>query len=358
MNTAEGLARLDPAHAAYLQGGAGDEITLRANRQAWQDLPLWPRSLRPLAGSHTRIELLGRTWPSPLLVAPMAHQMLAHPQGEQGTALAAAALGVGMVLGCQASQRLEDVARPVATDTTRGPLWFQLYLQPRREDTLALVRRAEAAGFEALVLTVDAPVQGVRDRELQAGFRLPPGLTAVNLPPPTPESLDALLARAATADDIAWLRALTRLPLLLKGVLHPADAADAVALGIDGLIVSNHGGRTLDTAVSTARALPAVVEAVAGAVPVLVDGGIRRGTDVLKALALGARAVLVGRPVLVGLAADGARGVAVVLRRLLDEFQAAQALSGCHHPAEAASLRLLGPGFGVENIFNTNNSHL
>ena len=202
MNTAEGLARLDPAHAAYLQGGAGDEITLRANRQAWQDLPLWPRSLRPLAGSHTRIELLGRTWPSPLLVAPMAHQMLAHPQGEQGTALAAAALGVGMVLGCQASQRLEDVARPVAIDTSRGPLWFQLYLQPRREDTLALVRRAEAAGFEALVLTVDAPVQGVRDRELQAGFRLPPGLTAVNLPPPTPESLDALLARAATADDI------------------------------------------------------------------------------------------------------------------------------------------------------------
>uniref|UniRef100_UPI00265FDE96 alpha-hydroxy acid oxidase n=1 Tax=uncultured Hydrogenophaga sp. TaxID=199683 RepID=UPI00265FDE96 len=288
MTPADALARLDPAHAAYLEGGAGDEITLRANRQAWQDMALWPRSLRPLAGSHTRIELLGRSWPTPLLVAPMAHQGLAHPQGETGTALAAAALGIGLVLSCQASQRLEDVARPVHTDTSRGPLWFQLYLQPQRTDTLALVQRAEAAGFEALVLTIDAPVQGVRDRELLAGFRLPPGLSAVNLPPPAAEPLDALLARAATADDIAWLRSQTRLPILLKGVLHPSDAADAVALGIDGLIVSNHGGRTLDTAVTTARALPAVVEAVAGAVPVLVDGGVRRGTDVLKALALGA----------------------------------------------------------------------
>lgn len=358
MSAAEALARLDPAHAAYLMGGAGDEITLRANRQAWQDMPLWPRSLRPLAGSHTRIELLGRTWPSPLLVAPMAHQALAHPQGETGTALAAAALGVGLVLSCQASQRLEDVARPVQTDAARGPLWFQLYLQPDRSDTLALVRRAEAAGFEALVLTIDAPVQGIRDRELQTGFRLPPGLSAVNLPPIAAAALDTLLARAATAEDIVWLRGQTRLPLLLKGVLHPADAADAVALGIDGLIVSNHGGRTLDTAVPTAHALPAVLAAVAGAVPVLVDGGIQRGTDVIKALALGARAVLVGRPVLGGLAADGARGVAVVLRRLLDELQAAQALCGCHHPAQAGSLGLIDPANFDKSQCNENDSHL
>ncbi len=343
MSSAGAIERMDPGHAAYLLGGAGDEITLRANQQAWQDLRLWPRTLHSLAGSHARIDLHGRTWPTPLLVAPMAHQMLAHPHGEQGTALAAASQGVGLVLSCQASQPLESVAGAVRADAQRGPLWFQLYLQPRPEDTLTLVRRAEAAGFEALVLTIDAPVQGVRDRELRTGFSLPPHLSAVNLAPPPAEPLDALLARAPTHDDIAWLRRHTRLPLLLKGVLHPADAAAAVALGIDGLIVSNHGGRTLDTTVATAHALPAVVRAVAGAVPVLVDGGIRRGTDVIKALALGASAVLVGRPVLAGLAEDGAMGVARVLRRLRDEFVAAQALCGCRSPAEAAGLDLLRP---------------
>ena len=343
MSSAGAIERMDPGHAAYLLGGAGDEITLRANQQAWQDLRLWPRTLRPLAGSHARIDLHGRTWPTPLLVAPMAHQMLAHPHGEQGTALAAASQGVGLVLSCQASEPLESVAGAVRADAQRGPLWFQLYLQPRPEDTLTLVRRAEAAGFEALVLTIDAPVQGVRDRELRTGFSLPPHLSAVNLAPTPAEPLDALLARAPTHDDIAWLRRHTRLPLLLKGVLHPADAAAAVALGIDGLIVSNHGGRTLDTTVATAHALPAVVRAVAGAVPVLVDGGIRRGTDVIKALALGASAVLVGRPVLAGLAEDGAMGVARVLRRLRDEFVAAQALCGCRSPAEATGLDLLRP---------------
>ncbi len=341
MSLAEGLEHLDPSHAAYLFGGAADEITLQANRQAWQDLPLWPRTLRRLEDSHTRTDLLGRTWPTPLLVAPMAHQMLAHAHGEQGTALAAASQGTGMVLSCQASQPLEAVARAVLDDPSRGPLWLQLYLQPRPDDTLALVRRAEAAGFEALVLTVDAPVQGIRDRELQTGFRLPPGLSAVNLKPAPQVPLAQLLAGAPTWDQVAWLKEHTRLPVLLKGVLHPADAAEAVAQGIDGLIVSNHGGRTLDTAVPTAQALPAVVAAVTGAVPVLVDGGIRRGTDVLKALALGAAAVLVGRPVLAGLARAGAPGVATVLRRLQDELVAAQALCGCRCPAEAPTLGLL-----------------
>lgn len=342
MSPPDAGATLDPSHAAYLFGGAGDEITLQANQQAWRDMPLWPRTLRSLEGSHTRIDLLGRTWPTPLLVAPMAHQMLAHAHGEQGTALAAASQGVGMVLSCQASQPLEAVARVVRDDAARGPLWFQLYLQPDPDDTLALVRRAEAAGFDAVVLTVDAPVQGIRDRELQTGFRLPAGLTAVNLPPALPATLDQLLCRAATWDEVAWLKKHTRLPLLLKGVLHPADAAEAVAHGIAGLIVSNHGGRTLDTAVATAQALPAVVQAVAGAVPVLVDGGIRRGTDVIKALALGASAVLVGRPVLAGLSSAGAQGVATVLRQLRDELVAAQALCGCRWPAEAATLGLLG----------------
>jgi 4-hydroxymandelate oxidase len=322
-----------PDVRAWFEGGAADGITLRENVQAWQRIRLLPRVLRPLAGSHTRVRLLGREWPGPVLVAPMAYQTAVHPQGEQATALAASALGAGLVLSCQAGTPLAQVARLHLGDPARGPLWLQLYLQADRTDTLALVRQAEAAGYEALVLTVDAPVQGPRDH--QAGFRLPPGVAAVNLPPPRTEDLTTLLARAPGWDDLAWLRENTRLPVLLKGVLHPADARLAVEHGAAGLIVSNHGGRNLDTAWPTAAALPAVVRAVQGRVPVLVDGGIRRGTDVLKALGLGASAVLLGRPVLAGLAADGATGVARVLRCLHDELAMAMALCGCRTLAEA-----------------------
>ena len=232
------------------------------------------------------------------------------------------------------------------SDPGRGPLWFQLYLQHDRGFTQALVQRAEAAGYEALVLTVDAPTSGIRDRERRAQFRLPPGIGPVNLaglqPAPAPQLqpgqsalFDGLLHQAPTWDDIAWLRSITRLPVLLKGVLHPADATQAVAAGAAGVIVSNHGGRTLDTAPPTAVALPRVAQAVAGAVPVLVDGGIRRGTDVLKAMALGASAVLVGRPAVHGLAHAGAAGVAHVLRLLRDELEVAMALTGCKTLADA-----------------------
>ena len=248
---------------------------------------------------------------------------------------------------------LEAVAQAVAPDPGRGPLWFQLYLQHDRGFTQALVQRAEAAGYEALVLTVDAPASGVRDRERRAGFRLPPGIAPVNLaglPPPPQAGLhsgqsalfDDLLRHAPTWDDVAWLRSITRLPVLLKGILHPADARQALSAGVAGLIVSNHGGRTLDTAPPTATALPRVAEAVAGAVPVLVDGGIRRGTDVLKALALGASAVLVGRPAVWGLANAGAAGVAHVLRVLRDELEVAMALTGCATLADASPALLQG----------------
>lgn len=338
--------RLDDATWAYLCGGAGDEITCQHNLQAWRAHTLLPRVLRPLAGGHTRVTLLGRELAHPIFVAPMAYQRLAHPQGETGTAMAAAALGAGMVLSTQASTLLEDVARPVLNEPGRGPLWFQLYLLHERGFTRALVQRAEAAGFEALVLTVDAPVHGVRDRERRSGFQLPPEVQAVNLqalPTPPQHALaagesavfDGLLHHAPTWDDIAWLRSITRLPLLLKGVLRADDAALALQHGVAGLIVSNHGGRTLDTTCATAQALPAVAQAVQGRVPLLVDGGIRRGTDVLKALALGASAVLVGRPVLHGLANAGATGVAHVLRLLRDELEIAMALSGCRTLAEA-----------------------
>lgn len=347
----EVLARqnLDIKAQAYFDGGAADETTLRENLQAWQGLKLITRVLRPLAGGHTRVALLGRSLAHPILVAPMAHQRLAHPQGELGTALACAAQGAGLVLSTQASTPLEDVARLVLTEPDRGPLWFQLYLQHDRAFTQDLVRRAEAAGFEALVVTVDAPVNGVRDRERRTGFTLPPGVSSVNLQGRQPAAVvhlqpgqsalfDDLLTHAPTWDDIAWLRSITRLPVLLKGITHPADALLAMEHGAAGIIVSNHGGRTLDTLPATAELLPAVVQAVNGAVPVLVDGGIRRGTDVLKAMALGASAVLVGRPVLHGLANGGAQGVAHVLRLLRDELEIAMALCGCRELGFAAEV--------------------
>ena len=344
----EALARqrLDDNAWAYFSGGAADEITLRANRSAWDALTLWPRVLRPLAGGHTQVTLLGRTLAHPMLLAPVAFQRLAHNDGELAMAYAAAALGAGVVLSTQASVSLEAIAEAVRPDRGRGPLWFQLYLQHDRGFTQALVQRAEAAGYEALVLTVDAPASGVRDRERRAGWRLPPDVHPVNLaglPPPPRRELhtgqsalfDDLLHHAPTWDDLAWLQSMTRLPIVLKGVLHPADARQALSLGAAGLIVSNHGGRTLDTAPATASALPGVVQAVGGAVPVLVDGGIRRGTDVLKAMALGASAVLVGRPAVWGLANAGAAGVAHVLRLLRDELEVAMALTGCATLADA-----------------------
>ena len=346
------LEVLDGPTRAYLFGGAADEITLAKNTTAWRALELMPRVLRPLAGGHTRVNLLGRTLPCPLLVAPMASQRLAHPDGEHATALAAAALGCGLVFSTQASTLLEDTAGLFLTEAVRGPLWFQLYLQPDRGFTRELVQRAEAAGFEALVLTVDAPVNGVRDAEIRSGFQLPPQVSAVNLrgmqPPnsaaPGQSALfNGLLHHAPTWSDVEWLLSITHLPVLLKGVVHPDDARQAIDCGAAGVIVSNHGGRTLDTMPATATLLPRVVQAVAGDAPVLVDGGIRRGTDVLKSMALGASAVLVGRPVLHGLASAGAAGVAHVLRLLRDELEIAMALSGCRTLDDAPGV-LWAPG--------------
>jgi len=332
---------LDANAWAYFSGGAADEITLRANRSAWDDLQLMPRVLQNLAGGHTRTTLLGRELAHPILLAPVAYQRMAHPDGELATAYAAAALGAGLVLSTQSSIAMENVASAAGDTSARGPLWFQLYIQHDRAFTLDLVRRAEHAGFEALVLTVDAPAHGARDRERRAGFQLPPGISAVHLadlaPAPTGPGLCGGLGDVApTWGDVTWLQSHTRLPVLLKGVLHPADAAQAARLGVAGLVVSNHGGRTLDTVPATVQMLPRIVEAVAGSMPVLVDGGIRRGTDVLKAIALGASAVLVGRPYVYGLANAGAVGVAHVLRLLRDELEIAMALCGCATLAQAS----------------------
>ncbi|MEY4979667.1 MAG: hypothetical protein RLZZ352_1937 [Pseudomonadota bacterium] len=338
---------LDPRLMAYFDGGAADEITLLDNEQAWQHLRLCSRVLRPLAGGHTRVSLLGRTLAHPLLVAPIAYQCMAHPHGEQATALACAAQQTGLVLSMQATTRLEDVARLMHSETPAAPLWLQLYMLPDRAFLRELIHRAEAAGCEALVLTVDAPVQGPRDRERRSGYRRPSQYQAVNLAgrrAPTPKPLQAgqsrlfddLMTQAPTWDDVSWLCSTTRLPLLIKGITHPADALLAQERGAAGVIVSNHGGRTLDTLPATAELLPAVVQAVGQRLPVLVDGGIRRGTDILKAMALGASAVLVGRPVIHGLAHAGAQGVAHVLRLLRDELEIAMALTGCRQLSEAA----------------------
>lgn len=334
---------LDNNARAYLNGGAGDELTLQANHADWAALRLWPRVLRPLAHSQTRLTLAGRELAHPILLGPVAYQRLAHPDGEHATALAAAAQGAGMVLSAQSSVAVETVAKSMQGCAGAGPLWFQLYLQPERNLTRALLRRAQDAGCEAIVLTVDAPVHGVRDRERRAGFRLPAGVQAVHLPDGVHRgTLEQLLTHAPSWDDLAWLQAQTDLPIWLKGVLHPDDARAAVAAGAAGLIVSNHGGRTLDTAVSSAWALPRVAAAVQGRVPVLVDGGIRRGTDVLKALALGASAVLVGRPQVHALATEGAMGVARMIRLLRDELAVAMALTGCARLADI-SPALLAP---------------
>ena len=343
--------QMDANAWAYFSGGAADEITLRANRCAWDGITLLPRVLQPLAGGHTRTQLLGRTLAHPMLLAPIAFQRMAHPDGELASAYAAAALGAGMVLSTQSSTPVEAVAAAMQGDPNSGPLWFQLYLQHDRGFTRELVQRVETAGAEALVLTVDAPCSGARDREQRADFRLPAGISAVHLAglPPAPlrplapgqsALFDGLLQHAPTWDDVQWLQSVTRLPVLLKGVLHPLDAAQAARLQVAGLVVSNHGGRTLDTAPATAHALPRIADAVQGALPLLVDGGIRRGTDVLKAVALGATAVLVGRPAIYGLAHAGAVGVAHVLRLLRDELEMAMALTGCATLAQATAALL------------------
>lgn len=319
---------------AYISTGSADELTLRANREAFERLRLQGRVLADMAGADTRVTLFGDSFDYPMLLAPTAFHRLVHPEGELATVFGAGAIRAGMVVSTQASVPLEEVAQRASS-----PLWFQLYLQHDREFTRSLVQRAVKAGYRALVLTVDAPVT-LRNREQRAGFRLPPGIQAVNLrgmapaPPPRAEPHESevfrgLLDGAATWKDIAWLRSVSKLPLVLKGIMSPADAERAIAEGVDGIIVSNHGGRALDTAPASIEALPRVAEAVAGRIPVLMDGGIRRGSDVLKALALGAKAVLVGRPYLYGLAVGGAIGVAHVMKILRTELEIAMTLTGC-----------------------------
>ncbi|MGW1188708.1 alpha-hydroxy acid oxidase [Streptomyces sp. NPDC002559] len=330
----------------FLAGGSGAETTLAANRAALDAVTLVPRVLAGAPSAHTGTDLFGARLTMPVAIAPMAYQRLFHPEGELAAARAAEAAGVPFVAGMLNSHPVERIAGACAAT------WFQLYWLRDRAAVADLVIRAEEAGCRALLLTVDVPRMGRRLRDMRNGFALPPTVTADNLAAGAPASAhagapgrSAVMVHTAEAfdpalgwADLAWLRERTRLPLVLKGVLHPDDAARAAGLGIDGLVVSNHGGRQLDGAVPSAAVLPAIRDAVAGRSRVLVDSGIRSGLDVLRALALGADGVLLGRPALWGLAADGRHGVARVLSLLRAELEEAMLLAGCPDLPAAACL--------------------
>ncbi|MFD2767421.1 alpha-hydroxy acid oxidase [Micromonospora eburnea] len=330
-------ARIAPEVWDYLNGGSGTEATVRANRAAFDRVPLYPRVLVNVSRVDTATTLLGDALAAPLGVAPTAFHRLAHPDGEVATARAAGEAGLLYIISIMASRRLEDIAAAAT-----GPLWLQLYWLRRRQVLLDLVRRAADCGVRAIVLTVDTPKVGRRLRDLRNGFRMPDGVTAVNLDRPSTAGMHEREPGASALErhsrhqfdpslswtDLAWLRENSPLPFLVKGILTGADADLAVRNGAAGVIVSNHGGRQLDGAVASLDALPGVVAAVNRRCPVLLDGGVRTGSDALKALALGADVVLLGRPVLWGLAVGGADGARDVLATLAGELTDAMMLAG------------------------------
>ncbi|MBV9280354.1 MAG: alpha-hydroxy-acid oxidizing protein [Chloroflexi bacterium] len=311
---------LSPSAWGYFAGGSGNHLTLRRNLAAFERIQLLPRMLRGISRARIDTTVLDTGISMPIMVAPMAMQGLACEEADCATARAAGALGTLMVGATEASRCLEDIA-----EVAGGPLWFQLYVYSRRDIAERLVRRAEAAGYRAIVLTIDAPRAGWWERDA-APVEAAPGIENANFP----ELECGEIALAALSwDDIGWLRSLTDLPIVLKGILTAEDAYRAVDSGAAAILVSNHGGRALDGVPASIEVLPEIAAAVAGRIEVYLDGGIRRGTDVLKALALGARAVLVGRPVLWGLAADGEGGARGVLELLRDDLEHAMVLAGC-----------------------------
>jgi 4-hydroxymandelate oxidase len=337
----ERLARHRIEHSAweYIESGAADEITLRWNREAFDRLRLEPRVLRDLGHIDTAVKVLGHPLAYPIMLAPSALHTLAHPDGELATARGAGKAGALMVLSTMSTYSVEAVNK-AATQ----PVWFQLYVQKDRGFTKHLVQRAEAAGCKALCITVDTPVSGPRNRTSRAKFEFPPVSKMANLADmpggaavPLHREADlfeSILPDALTWKDIEWIQSFARVPVLLKGILHPEDAAIALKQGIEGVLVSNHGARNLDTVPATIDALPRVADKVAGRMLVLMDGGVRRGTDVLKAIALGANAVLIGRPVFYGLSVAGAEGVTRTLNILRGELEMAMALVGVSKIAE------------------------
>ncbi|WP_432382287.1 alpha-hydroxy acid oxidase [Duganella sp. P38] len=324
---------MPPSHYAYIAGGSGYGQSVAANVAAFEQWAIYPRLLRDVSHGHTRITLAGDDYAHPLLLAPVAFHKLAHANGEVDTARAADATETCMIASTQSSYPLEQ------TVARRG--WFQLYLLPRREDTLHLLRRAEAAGYRAIVLTMDAPIQVANRRALAAQFQLPADCVNVNLRgydltprfagdgPGESRFFQGAMRGAPSWDDIRWIMDATRLPVWVKGVLHPDDAVALRDAGVSGIAVSNHGGRSLDGAPSGLDVLAAIRAAVGAQFPVLYDGGILSGSDAFKALALGADAVAIGRLQLYALSVAGALGVAHMLKLLREELEICMAMAGC-----------------------------
>jgi len=328
LNDYEDLARQKLSRIAweYYASGGGDEHTLRWNREALASIRLKTRVLIDLGHVDTRIKLLGEELPHPILLAPTSTHMLAHPEGEVATVRGAGAAGATMIVSTVSNRSVEEVARAA----TR-PIWFQLYVEDDRGKTRALIERAEAAGCRALCITVDNPWHYARNRQDRI-FDVAPKFPFPNINlasgGPGGRGRAGGGAKRFTWKDLEWVQSFAKTPILLKGILNPDDADHAVKAGVAGIIVSNHGGRGLDTVPATIEALPVVAEKVSGRIPILMDGGIRRGGDVLKAMANGASAVLIGRPYLYGLGVAGADGVRSVVDILRTEFEAAMALTG------------------------------
>ncbi|KAA0948883.1 alpha-hydroxy-acid oxidizing protein [Sporosarcina sp. ANT_H38] len=332
---------MSPGAFGYIQSGAGSEETLRKNVSSFSKFSIVPRFLNDVSTLDTSVKLFGRTYPYPLLIAPVGMQKIAHEDGEIATAKAAAVYGIPFIQSTVSGYSIEEVAEA----TSDSPKWFQLYWSSTNAEIgYSMVKRAEEAGFEAIVLTVDTVMMGWREEDvrnqyspLKQGFGKanyetdPVFLTSI----PTNDfdsiiqgMLDNIYHPTLSWAQVAELKKRTSLPILLKGILHPEDAKLAIENNIDGIIVSNHGGRQLDGVIASIDALPAIVEAVKGKIPVLFDSGIRRGTDIVKAVALGADAVLLGRPFVYGLAVDGQKGVEKVLENFLQEMKVSISLSG------------------------------
>jgi lactate 2-monooxygenase len=346
---------MEPRAAAYVCAGAGTEDTMRENLEAFRRWRIVPRMLRDVSRRDLGTSVLGTEMPAPLLLAPIGVHEIVHPDGELATARAAAGLGVPLIASTASARTLEEIAEASAG----GPLWYQLYWPNDPDIAASMVRRAEAAGYGAIVVTLDTFIPGWKPRDLQeawlpflegignANFFQDPVFRAQLAKPPeedlgaaTGHYLSIYVNPSLSWDDLGRLREWTSLPILVKGILHPDEAREARARGVDGLVVSNHGGRQVDGAISSLDALPPIVDAVSGELQVLFDSGIRCGSDVFKALALGADAVLLGRPYLWGLALGGQAGVETVLKMLLAELDLTMALSGYTRPSELSSSAL------------------
>lgn len=348
-------ARLPAAVWDFIAGGSGAETTLAANRAAFESVAVLPRVLAGNGLADTRCRLLRAEASMPVATAPMAYQRLVHPDGEVALAEAARDAGVPFVASTFSSVALPDIA------AVGGVTWFQLYWLRRRSAVEELLAMAEQAGCQAIMVTVDVPILGRRLRDMRNEFRLPVDVVAANLASGGRSTAHGVIGGASAVavhteelfapqlgwSDLEWLRARVELPVVVKGILDPRDALRAVEVGADAVVVSNHGGRQLDGAAASVAALPAVVAAVGAGCEVLLDSGIRSGVDVLRALALGASGVLVGRPLLWGLTVDGSHGARRVLALLADELRDALTLAGCANPAAARTLTTLGNERGI-----------